>query len=65
MRACSDAHEAIIYDEDSRRCPLCVANDSLAEALAEVSRLEGRVKELGRENAMLDQLLAAEYRRGD
>ena len=47
MRRCADAHEEIIYDDDpGGPCPLCAANRLLARALAEVSRLEGRVEEL-------------------
>ena len=46
MLICASAHEEIVYIGRPTACPLCDANDSLAKALAEVSRLSGRVKEL-------------------
>ena len=50
MRLCASGHEAIIHDGavlgPRDDCPLCAANQSLADALAEVSRLSGRVEEL-------------------
>ena len=62
MRLCSgDAyvatHESIVHDGVPGSCPLCASNQSLLEALAEVSRLEGRVEQLEGEMRARDHQL--------
>ena len=59
MFVCASGHEDIVYQEGrGDPCPLCAANQSLTEALAEVSQLEGRVEELDEENDILEDMLA-------
>ena len=65
MRLCASGHEAIVHDGavlgPRDDCPLCAANQSLAETLAEVSRLEGRAKDLSNEIAALHVQLDRAY----